>query len=141
MSPYSDSGNNLVKLADALGERRWAGLQDVRGFDFVDAPSLDGRQRAPARARRNLVLLHCFAAPGSNDHVGRAPHDLLRRDDAVFRELGVAKLRKDRIAAGNLDQLLDPLDARDEWVVPLFEIDAGPDREGRGLLADRREVR
>ena len=50
-------------------------------------------------------------------------------DDAILAERLVAQLREDRIAAGDLDQLLDPADAGDERRVPFLE----EDPRGRAL--------
>ena len=62
--------------------------------------------------------------------------DLVGRDDAVASELRLTQLRKDRLAACNLDELFDPLDARDERIVPFFEVDTRPARPARGRFAD-----
>ena len=62
-----------------------------------------------------------------------------RFDDAILGELGMCRSSgKIGVAAGDLDQLLDPLDARDQRIVPLLEVDARPARQ---LRRARRESR
>src|SRR2546425_4187491 len=53
----------------------------------------------------------------------------------------MTKLGKDRIAAGDLDELFNPLDARDQRVVPLFEEDARPRGKCARVYCERLEIR
>src|SRR5262249_39548419 len=82
--------------------------------------------------RDDLCLVHLLSAPRCEDDLRIAPDDLGGIHDAILGEPGMGELRKNRQAAGDLDQLLDPSDARDERVLPLFEKDA---RSGKGRAA------
>src|SRR5882672_11350827 len=53
----------------------------------------------------------------------------------------MTQLGKDRIPASDLDELLDPLDARDERVVPLLEKHARPRWKLRRQFAEAIEIR
>ncbi len=58
---------------------------------------------------------------------------------ATIRSLprrAVPQFRKNRFAAGDLDKLLDPLNAGDERIVPLFEEHAGADRQPLGTASN-----
>ena len=94
-------------------------------------PSRTAVHAIPARPLDDRSLLHRLAAPRRDDHVGIAldapPRD--RRCDPC--RAPVAQLREDRLAAGDLDQLLDPADAGDQRVVPLLEEHARPPRRSR----------
>ena len=95
-------------------------------------PSLHGRNPLPAWPRDDPLLSHRLAAPRADDHIGRGRNHLVARDDAVLRQPGMAPVGEDRIAAGDLDQLLDPANAADQRVVPFLEVDARPPRQRAG---------
>ena len=92
-------------------------------------PSRTAGTSLPARAVGDPFRAHGLAAPRRDDDVRPSlDHGL----DATMRslaELRVAKLGKDRIAAGDLDQLLDPPDAGDQRVVPFLEVDTRARRQ------------
>src|SRR6266567_1768765 len=98
----------------------------------------NGLDLVPAFTRADRLFFDLHTAPGGDDDVGIALDDLFGLDDAVLGLASLAELRKDWLAAGDLDEFLDPLDATDDWIVPLFEEDARPARKaGRrfgGLL-------
>ena len=55
-------------------------------------------------------------------------------DDPVLRERRTGQLRENRRAAGDVDELFNPSDARDQRLVPLVEEDARPCRQRRFRL-------
>ena len=141
-SSGSNALDDLAQLPHALGQRGGAGLQDEHRLDLADRAGADGGHLIPAGPGGDGVRPHGLAAPRGDDHFGVSPNDLLRGHDAVLSELGVTKLREDRIAAGDLDELLDPLDAGDQRLVPFLEIHTrSPRRTGRGRRARGRGPR
>lgn len=72
----------------------------------------------------NLLRHDLLAAPGSENDVGRGGDHGVRRDNSIFGRFLFAQMRKDVLAAGNLDQLRNPTDAADERIVPFLEINA-----------------
>src|SRR5580765_3462025 len=110
-----------MKPGDSFGEARRARLQDVRRLDLEDAVVADGRDAIPARTILNRRLLHLLSAPRREDHLGIAPRDFRRIDDAILREAAARQLREDRRATGDLDELFDPPDPRDQRLVPFLE--------------------
>src|SRR5688572_29711405 len=112
-----------MELADAFGQCRRTRLQDVRGLDFIDVPVANRRHAAPSFTLRDLFPPHCLAAPRGDNDVRLTLDDVLGADDALLAEFAVAELGENRIAAGDLDELFDPANARDQRVVPLLEKD------------------
>jgi len=127
----------VVQLPDALGQRRWARLQDVSGLDLVDVAVANGRHITPPVALRDLLRLHRFATPRRDDHIRPTANHVFCTDDALFAEFGVAQLGEDRIAAGDVDEFFDPANARDQRVVPFFKEDARAARQRCRSGADR----
>src|SRR5688572_6945214 len=113
-----------MDLLDAVCEARGAGLEDVGGLDFEDAVVANGAHAAPARPGDDLGLVHFLAAPGREDDLWIASGGFGGIDNAILREAGAGELRKNRRAAGDLNQFLDPTDAGDQRVVPFLEEDA-----------------
>src|SRR5262249_55952945 len=135
---YSDSNprDDFVELANTVRKRCRAGLEDEGRLDFVDMPGSDGGEHVPAGARCDLLLLHGLPAPRRDDDVRLPAHDFVGLNDPVPGELRMTQLRKDRIAPRDFDQFLDPLDARDQRVVPLLEIHARTPGRLRDTRAD-----
>src|SRR5689334_8616690 len=110
-----------MELADALRQACWSGLQDVSRFQLEHTIAADSRHGVPSWSIRNRCRSHPLAAPRRKHHLGIAPRDLCRIDNAVARKTRVAQLGIDRYRAGDLDELFHPPNPRDERVVPLFE--------------------
>jgi len=70
----------------------------------------DGADRLPSRAFTDPRRLHFLPAPGRQDDFRIAPRGLERIHYPIAPETRLGQLRKDRGAAGNLDELLDPSD-------------------------------
>src|SRR5580698_525702 len=119
-----------VQLAYAFRQGCGPGLQDARGGNLVDVAITDCGDALPAGPRANLFFFNLFAAPRSEDCVGVACDHCRRIDHAILRFACAAQRGKDRVAAGKLDQLLYPLNAADERIVPLLEVDARPAWKG-----------
>src|SRR4030095_6480017 len=102
---------DVVERTDAVGQRCWAGLEDQGRLDLVDMAGSNGGQQIPAGARGDLLSPDFLPAPRRDDDVRMPAHDFLRLDDAILRELRMTQLRKNRIAARDFDQFLNPLDA------------------------------
>ena len=83
-APEQCSGNALPNLmaawggggADAIGQRGGARLQNVAGFDLEYLAVLHGVDVLPAGTCRHLLRAKLLAAPGADDDVGVAAHDL-----------------------------------------------------------------
>src|SRR5260221_14795849 len=98
-----------VNAAHAIGERRGARLQDLRGLDLVKLVLLHGRDSVPAGTRGDALGPEFLAAPGADDDVGIAPCDLAGIGDrAPGCGLRSRELREDIFAAGDLEQLAHP---------------------------------
>src|SRR5205807_7914963 len=93
-------------------------------LDRVDLARLHRRDPVPARAARDGRRVDGLAAPRREDDLGIPVDHRLRRDDPTVGPRLPAELDEDVTAAGDLDQLGDPADARDERYVPLLEVDA-----------------
>ncbi len=105
------------------------------------SPVAHGGDRVPTGTRSDLLGPELLAAPGSEDDVRRAAHDFARvGDDAIPAERHRSKLGKAVLAAGDLDQLADPADARDQRLVPFLEVDARTPRQSRGRCAGRLDI-
>src|SRR5579863_4388286 len=125
---------NAVNLPHPIGQCRRSRLQDDGRIDLVDMPVAHGFDRGPPRPRDNRIPVDLFSAPRSQDHVRISRDNLVRAYDAVlrlamckqlrFRHFGPKHFGKDRLAAGDLDQLLDPPDPADQRIVPLLEVNA-----------------
>src|SRR5690606_36352993 len=124
-------------FAHAIGERGGAGLQDDRRLHLVQLAVAHRRNRVPAGAGGDLVGAEFLPAPGTEDDVGRAAHDLAGVfQDPRLRERLQRALREDVVAAGDADELGDPADSGDRRLVPFLEVDPGPARQRRGLRRD-----
>src|SRR5688572_7175482 len=99
-----------MQLVNAFGQRCRAGLQDIGRFDLVDVSVPDGRDLLPSLSARNLVDADSLAAPRGDDDVGSPIDHCFGGHDSVAAEPRVAKVGKNRIPTGNLDELLDPAD-------------------------------
>ena len=91
----------------------------------------------PTFARSNQILFDLPSAPRADDYLRIVIDHDSRIDDTIFRALTFTQLWKDRIAAGDLDQLIDPANAGDERVVPLFKQHARTKRKTRCRLSNR----
>ena len=115
---------------DAVGQRRRSGLQDVGRLHLVDVSVTNGRNRVPARPGARCVSLRTglpHHEPMITSGAAAITCSLVTMRSLASR--ACAQLREDRVAARDLDQLLDPLDAGDQRIVPLLEIDARPSRK------------
>src|SRR5580698_9494141 len=105
-----------MNLANPFGQRRGAGLQNIRALDFVDVPIANGAGRVPAWTRADESLVDLHAAPGCKDHLRiELCHDS-RIDHPVLRLATRRQLRKEDLSAGGLDQFLNPANPADEWI-------------------------
>src|SRR4029077_16941461 len=111
-------------------------LKDVGGLDLEDAIVADRGDPITARTILNRRLLHLLSAPRREDDLGIAPRDLRGIDNTIFGEPATGELRENRLATRDRNELLDPADAGDERIVPLFEKHAEPPRETRGGRPD-----
>src|SRR5688500_5553859 len=125
-----------MDLLDAVCEARGAGLEGVGGLDLEDAVVANGAPAAPARPGAARGRVHFLAAPGREEDPWRASGGFGGIDNAILREAGVGELRKNRRAAGDLNQFLDPTEAGDQRVVPFLEEDAESGRECGGCFAN-----
>jgi hypothetical protein len=101
----------VVQLADAFGERCRARLQDVRRLDLVDVTVANRGHVGPSLALCDPLPADRLAAPRRDDHIRLTANNVLRTDDALLAEFGVAEFGEDRIAAGDLHELFDPANA------------------------------
>src|SRR5581483_1592932 len=124
-----DAHKDVMPLSHAVRHACRPGLPDVRRFDLED-PIIAHRSHAiPAGTTGDRRLLHLLAAPRREDYLRIAFRDVGWIDDAILREPRIVQFRKDRRAAGDLDEFLDPSDAGDQRLVPLFEERPKPDRK------------
>ncbi len=100
-----------VELSNAFGQARRSGLQDVGGLDLEDPILSDRGYAVPSRPLDDRRLPHLLPAPRREDDLRVTLRDLRRIDDAILGESGFRQLWKDRLAAGNRHELLDPADA------------------------------
>ena len=111
-----------MQLADPFGgwpPGRAAESNDEENFKDLAQPY--GLNLMRTRARRNLVELYLHPAPRCENHIGVALDDGLPGDHSILRlPASAAKLGENGLAAGNLDQLIHPLNAADNGVIPLF---------------------
>ena len=129
-----------------IGQRGGAGLQDVGGLDFKQllmAHRIDG---TPTIACGHVFRAKFLAAPGAQNDVRVAAHDLgAVRNDAVLAQGLRSQLRKAIVATCHAHQLRHPADRADVRTVPLFKIHLGPARPGRNFgghcLLHRPQVR
>src|SRR5450830_669885 len=68
--------DDAVQLRHAVSQSGRAGLQDVSGFDFKQLLVFDRVDVLPTGARRHFFRSELLAAPGADDDVGVALHDL-----------------------------------------------------------------
>src|SRR5258706_11488826 len=80
-----------------------------------------GRNGPPAGALANRFFAHFSAAPRGDDDIRPGRDDRLRIHHAAGGVLLAAEVGENRLAAGDLDQLLHPADAADERVHPFLE--------------------
>src|SRR6266702_2626599 len=120
---------NAMWRVNTIGEAGRARLKDIGRRYLVHMMVANGLDLVPAFTRADRLFFDLHTAPGGDDDVGIALDDLFGLDDAVLGLASLAELRKDWLAAGDLDEFLDPLDATDDWIVPLFEEDARPARK------------
>src|SRR5262245_38335807 len=110
-----------MHLADAVNQAGGAGLKDDRRFDLEDPIGLDRGHLAPAWTAGDRRFAYPLAAPGREDHVRIAPQDFLSVDHAVLRQARSRELGENGCSTSDLDELLDPADAGNQRLVPLFE--------------------
>src|SRR5260370_37096278 len=97
------------------------GLQNQGRFDFVDILVLHGRNAVEASSRRNALRPEFLATPRPNDQI-RFPRDhLLSCHNTVLGCALVSMIGEDVDAAGDLDELRDPANSRDQRIVPFLE--------------------
>ena len=58
-------------------------MENVGGFDFVEAVVPDSGNGVPAGALTELIKIHFLATPTGDDEVGLAADNLIGTDDAV----------------------------------------------------------
>ena len=79
------------------------------------------RDLPEASSRRDAVRSELLPAPRADDQI-RFPRDhLLRRQDAVPGCASMPTIGENVDAAGDLDELRDPSNSGDQWIVPLLE--------------------
>ena len=101
--------------------------------DRADAvPTRRGRESV-----RSALSFHTTTRRRPRDRARRPPRD--RRCDSSARPAS-ASSGKIGVAAGDLDELFDPPDPRDQRIVPLFEERPEPTGKTRGRLADPVEI-
>src|SRR5690606_10889186 len=82
--PFADDPRDL---ANGFGQRRQSRLQDDRRLHLEQLAVADRGNRVPAWARGDLVRAELLAAPGAEDDVRRAAHDLAGvLEDTGFRQ-------------------------------------------------------
>ena len=119
-----------MHAAHAVGERRRPGLQDVGRLDLEELILAHRWDRLPARPRHQTLRTEFLPAPRRQDHLGLLfDYKIWVGDDASTRRLRARQLRKDILAAGDLDELAHPADAADHRLVPLLEVDPRPPRK------------
>jgi len=79
--------NDRVQLSHAFCERRWTGLKDERGFDFIDTVGAACGNVLPAVSLANDVPFHWLAAPGTDDDLRVPRNDYRRMEDSILRAL------------------------------------------------------
>ena len=142
----SDSGHLYIVAAacritswtrrDALRQGRRTGLENVGGLHLVDPAVPDRGHVLPSRPRADPFLANRLAAPRADDHIRRPRDDLLAGHDPILRQAGIGQLGEDRLAAGDLDELLGPANAADQRVVPFLEKHFRTARQRLGALAN-----
>ena len=115
-----------MQLLHTVGERCRAGLKDVGRLDLKDSIRADSTHVMPSISFSDRLLLDRASTPRGNDDLGIALDDVCGGNYALRRRLLFTKLREDRRAAGDLNQLIDPANARNQWIIPLFKEDSGP---------------
>ena len=110
-----------MHLRDAFCQARRTRLEDECRFDLVDPVVAHCGDLLPARPWRSSP-----PAPACRTTRRRSPPDRAAplppgSTMRSFARPAPRKLRENRVGAGDLDQFLDPPDARDERLVPLFE--------------------
>jgi hypothetical protein len=100
----------VVQLTDAICQRCWTRLKDVRRFDLEDAVVSYGGHVTPARPGHDCGLFHLLPTPRREDHFRIPARDVRGIDDAIFRQAALRQLWENRIASGNLDELFNPPD-------------------------------
>ena len=125
-----------VDLLQPVGEAGRPGLQDVAALDLVQATALHRGRGVPAGACGHALGTKFLAAPGTQDHVGRAACGLSGvLDDAVAAHALTAEFREHVFAACDADEFRDPRDRADHRLVPLLEVHARPARPHRRCRA------
>src|SRR5215471_4733865 len=118
--------DDLAQLFQALSERSGSGLQDVCRLDFIDSVVTHRGHLLPAWPVSDRRGIQQSPAPGCNYDLWVAPGDDVRFHDAVPGEPMLAKLRKNRLTSGDLDELFNPTNSRDQGLHPLLEVDCRP---------------
>src|SRR5216683_802010 len=117
--------NDLVDFSEPC-QHRWPWRQDIRTIHLMDTACFNRADALPARPVPDGLHVHMLAAPRGEDDLGVTPGDLGRIHHSLPRRGLVPQLGEDVAAAGDLDNLGDPPDTRDQRVVPLLEVDPGP---------------
>src|SRR5580692_6467364 len=133
--------DQALQLPQAVGQCGRAWLQNVAGFDLVKLTVAHRRNRIPACASEQFLGAESFAAPGSDDQFRCSAHDLLWVGDDAFSRIWLRGLIGEAVlAAGNTNQLRNPLNAADQRIVPFFKVDPWPVRQPCGGFACRLET-
>lgn len=130
-----------MKLPNAFRERGRARLQDVGRFDFLDVPSLHGADAIPTCPFHDGSPSHGLSAPRGDNRFRIPGHDLIGSHDTIACQFSKAQLGKDRLATCDFDEFVDPLNARNERVVPFLEEDARMAGKAGGGLANAIKAR
>src|SRR5262249_58674814 len=137
--PLLDGGvkvlHGVVDLPQS-GHPRGPGRQHVPAVELVDLPAPHRRHPPPAGSAGDAVAVHRLTTPGRQDDLRVTADHFIGRHDALAGDRAVAQLGEDVAAAGNLDELRDPADAGDEWIVPLLAVHARAIGPHTRVLAD-----
>ena len=75
---------DFAQLSETF-QQTWAGLENVGGFNFVNAAIAHGGNQVPTWSLTNLMRADFLATPTRNDDVRLAADDFLTGHDAVGR--------------------------------------------------------
>src|ERR1043165_6775859 len=112
---------NGVKLTQSFGQRGRTRLKNIGRLDLIHLIVTNGSNVRPSFTSANKVLFDLSPAPRADDHLWIAGNHIRGIHDSIFSTLLRAQLRKHGITAGDFDQLINPADAGDKRVVPLFK--------------------
>src|ERR1700683_5480725 len=133
--------DQTLQLLQTVGQCGRAWLQNVAGFDLVKLTVAYRRNRIPAWARAQFLGAESFAAPRSDDEFRGSAHDRLRVGDDAFSRIRPRGLIGEAVlAAGNTNQLRNPLNTADQRIVPFFKVDPWPVWEPCGRFTCRLEA-